>query len=222
MGRISEIVCVKTVCEKFFIQNFVETGTGAGLSVKHVRNAVPQMPSIHTIECIKALSEESQEKYKNRDINFHIGNSKDVLGEIIPTLEGNTLFWLDAHFPGADYDERISYGAYKDDTIRIPLETELNVICSLRDVSNDVLVMDDLRIYEYGPFERGNWENRNKLGGAGIDFVYSSLGKTHEIQKVYTGEGAVIAWPKKPHTPSKTGSVGGLSWLVGDCKLVDQ
>jgi len=196
MGHISRAIDVVKTCARDNIVNFVETGTGDGSSCRHVAGAVKNI-NIHTIEYVPEILEKTKAVlgplYAN--INFHLGSSKDVLAELVPTLRGGTLFWLDAHFPGADYG-LASYDSFEDKTIRIPLEVELETICSLRDISKDVFVMDDLRIYEDGPFEEGNWTGRKILGGVGIDFIRKLLEITHNIEKSYSQQGFIIARPK--------------------------
>ena len=96
------------------------------------------------------------------------------------------LFFLDAHFPGADF----GLAGYEDETnedIRIPLQKEMETIVSLRgaDIKKDVFIIDDLRIYEDGPYEAGPWELKEKLGGHGIEFVYDLFAATHYIEKDY-------------------------------------
>jgi len=195
MGELSKAINVADVCNHYDIKAFLETGTGDGLSVKFVDDVVSDI-EIHTIEFVHEIFEETTKNlmHDHTNINFHFGSSKDRLKDIVPNLNGNVLFWLDAHFPGADYG-LAGYGDYKDDSLRIPLEIELSTICELRDVSNDVFVMDDLRIYEDGPFQSGNWGDRNHLGGVGIDFVYDLLGDTHRIEKSYVQQGFIIGWP---------------------------
>jgi len=117
-----------------------------------------------------------------------------VLNEIAASKK--IVYWLDAHFPGADFGLS-SYDGTADRNLRIPLESELRKICQLRDVKNDIFIIDDLRIYEDGPFQNGNWPERLKLGGSGIGFVYELLDKTHHIQRDYRDEGYIVCLPRE-------------------------
>ena len=106
------------------------------------------------------------------------------------------MFFLDAHFPGADF-HLASYFDEKDENIRIPLKKEIETIVRLKNgFEKDVFVIDDLRIYEDGPFEGGNWPLRQQLGSEGIEFVYDLLSNTHEVIKNYKSQGYIIALPK--------------------------
>lgn len=50
-------------------------------------------------------------------------------------------------------------------------------ICQLIDVTKDIFNIDDLRIYEDGPFQNGNWSERLKIGGRTISFDFEYQAK---------------------------------------------
>jgi hypothetical protein len=110
-------------------------------------------------------------------------------------VNGNVLFFLDAHFPGADFHYE-SYTSVTDYNIRLPLKRELETISALRDISKDVFIIDDLRVYEDNDYSDGNWPLRSVAGGNGIDFVYQIFEKTHNIQKDLRHQGFLIITPK--------------------------
>lgn len=194
MGQLNEAIQVKNVLKFYNVQNFVETGTGAAEVVRSVSN-IDEKVNIHTIEIIEEIYNKNVFNYsKFKNINWHLGQSSKILPEIIPTLQGNTLFWLDAHFPGADFGLS-SYGDELDLNKRLPLQNELEIIANNRDVTNDVFVIDDLRIYEDGPFEDGCWSDRKKYGADGIDFVEKLFGETHYVIKSYNKQGFIILFP---------------------------
>ncbi len=194
MGQLNEAIQVKNVLDFYNIDNFVETGTGAAEVVRSISNIKSDL-NIHTIEIIEEIFKKN--KISNSyltNVNWHLGQSSEVMPEILPQLEGNTLFWLDAHFPGADFG-LASYGDEKDLDKRLPLRSELEIIVEGRDVSNDVFVIDDLRVYEDGPFETGNWAERNLYGGDGIAFIEDLFEDTHFVVRSYNKQGFVILLP---------------------------
>jgi hypothetical protein len=110
-------------------------------------------------------------------------------------LIGPIFFWLDAHFPGAD-GGLLDYNAEADESVRCPLESELEVISKGRPAAGDVILIDDLRIYENGPFEHGDMApDIRRPPGNGIDFIYRLFGDTHHIIKLYYDEGYVLLLP---------------------------
>ena len=194
MGQLNEAIQVKNVLDFYNIDNFVETGTGAAEVVRSISNIKSDL-NIHTIEIIEEIFKKN--KISNSyltNVNWHLGQSSEVMPEILPQLEGNTLFWLDAHFPGADFG-LASYGDEEDLDKRLPLRSELEIIVEGRDVSNDVFVIDDLRVYEDGPFETGNWVERNLYGGDGISFIEDLFEDTHFVVRSYNKQGFVILLP---------------------------
>jgi hypothetical protein len=108
----------------------------------------------------------------------------------------STLFFLDAHFPDS-YSDKYNREFIRDDPnyIKIPLEGELRIICKNRNVSKDIIVIDDIRIYKDGPFQNGNFENKSLHGGNNLDFVYELLDETHYIIESYMCEGYLICFP---------------------------
>ena len=155
---MNEAIEIKNVLDFYDIKNFVETGTGQADVVQSVVEADDTL-NVHTIEVIPEIYDKNKINFSYlKDVNWHLGTSFDILPEILPDLKGTTLFWMDAHFPGADFGLS-SYGDEKDDDKRLPLKKELETIVENRDVTNDVFVIDDLRIYEDGPFGDGNWED---------------------------------------------------------------
>jgi hypothetical protein len=194
MGQLNEAIKVKNVLNFYNIENFVETGTGAAEVVRSVSN-IDEKVNIHTIEIIEEIYNKNVFNYsKFKNINWHFGQSSEILPQILPELSGNTLFWMDAHFPGADFG-MASYGDEPDLSKRLPLQSELEIIVNSRDVSNDVFVIDDLRIYEDGPFEDGCWSDRKKYGADGIDFVEKLFDETHYVIRSYSKQGFIILFP---------------------------
>ena len=194
MGQLNEAIQVKNVLDFYNIDNFVETGTGAAEVVRSISNIKSDL-NIHTIEIIEEIFNKNKISHSYlTNVNWHLGQSSEVMPEILPQLEGSTLFWLDAHFPGADFG-LASYGDEEDLDKRLPLRSELEIIVEGRDVSNDVFVIDDLRVYEDGPFETGNWAERNLYGGDGIAFIEDLFEDTHFVVRSYNKQGFVILLP---------------------------
>ena len=92
MGQLSEAIQVKNVLDFYNIENFVETGTGAAEVVRSISNIRPTL-NVHTIEIIKEIYNRNVEVFKYlTNVNWHLGQSSEVMPEILPQLKGNTLF----------------------------------------------------------------------------------------------------------------------------------
>lgn len=206
MGQLNQAIQIKNVLDFYDIKNFVETGTGQAEVVQTVVEADDTL-NIHTIEVIPEIYDKNKINFSYlKDVNWHLGTSFDILPEILPDLKGTTLFWMDAHFPGADFGLS-SYGDEKDDDKRLPLKKELETIVENRDVTNDVFVIDDLRIYEDGPFGDGNWEDREKYGGDGIEFIEELFDETHYVVKSYNAQGSILLFPVSKDIENEAGNL---------------
>jgi hypothetical protein len=195
MGQLNQAINIENVLDFYEIENFIETGTGIGEVVSDI-SSINSNLNIHTIEIEPQLYNKNKVSLSHlKNVNFHLGESSEVLPSIVKGLSGNTLFWFDAHFPGADFG-LASYGDEKDIDKRLPLKKELEITKNGKDVTNDVIVIDDLRIYEDGDFESGNWNERDKYGSEGIVEVVEELfDKTHCVIKSYNSQGFIILLP---------------------------
>ena len=193
MGRIKNPVKLQELIQNFDIKNFVETGSGNGTSMNDVFQ-LNLVEKLYGIELAIPLYEDLKNKFNG--IHFYNGYSKDELPNVLNDLNPNpTLYWLDAHFPFSEYQFNNPYDSEPDVTKRIPLEIELRIIKESRDVSKDIFIMDDLRIYVDRPYTAGNWDMRNTAGYEGYDFVEEILGDTHVIIEHHGDEGYLLAYP---------------------------
>lgn len=178
---------------------FIETGTGEGGAIDSVLKY--NFKKLFSIEIVKELYDKCASKFKNNS-NIELLNldSYEGLNIILnklnkSSIDYNILFWLDAHFPGADFHYS-KYDSTRDEKIRIPLQSEIELIWNHRKNHKDVFIIDDLRIYEDGPYELGNWPDRKTLGGEGIKFIEDTFGTTHNIIRDYHHQGYLFLIPK--------------------------
>jgi hypothetical protein len=194
MGKFYNFISAEKLKE-LGIKVFVETGTANGLQFNdYLRFG---FDDYYSCEINKEQYEVAM-KNVGHIKNLHIFNqsSVDFLTTILPIIKDiPTVFWLDAHFPGSEIGAPLSQE--KNKNIRIPLEDEIALISQLKNTKNDVIVCDDLRIYEDGDFGVGNWKLRKELGHDNINFIYKHFYKTHNILKDYSVGGCVIISPRK-------------------------
>lgn len=196
MGKIQNPVRLKEMCEKFNIKNYVETGVGKGNSMNYVLD-LGCIENAFGIELDDRLYKTYKELFKGKPVKVFKGYSHVQMPKLLDKLDDNpTLFWLDAHFPGGDYFDE-GYGSEADPLKRLPMEEELRIISENRDISNDIIFMDDLRIYVDREFVQGSWDERATLGCDGYDFVEELIGKTHSINEHLADEGYLLAFPIK-------------------------
>lgn len=111
---------------------FIETGTYMGGTSKW---ASGQFKEVHTIELSESLyNQVKDELLAEGNITPHLGDSRNVLPEILANIKRNIVFWLDGH-----YSAGVTAG--KDDPC--PLLKELEIILSR--VNDDIILIDDAR-----------------------------------------------------------------------------
>jgi hypothetical protein len=111
MGSIREHD-ITNLKNKYNLQSYVETGTGIGECLSYVEQF--DFNEFHSIEIYEKIYNDAVYKFKdNQKIKIHLGNSYDILPKILPKIDGNVLFWLDAHFPGVDFHYE-SFGSEVD------------------------------------------------------------------------------------------------------------
>jgi hypothetical protein len=140
---------------------YVETGTGHGGTLG---KAYQHFKRCYSVDVDQKLVINALNAYPNAKVG--LGYSTDVLEKWLSSgefsQEDRILFFLDAHFPGADYRG----AAYTvEGEYAVPLQKELELIKKYRPNGRDFIICDDARIYMLGPFEYGNVPNLQVKGG---------------------------------------------------------
>jgi len=201
MGFINQFN-LSRIIRDYNINYFFETGTWKGDAVAFAL----QFPfkKIISAEIIPVIADEAKIRFQQeKRVRIIEASSAEALSAELPALNGNCLFWLDAHFPGADAGME-QYDAIKDEDIRLPLEKELTIIHGLRKNYNDILIIDDLRVYENGPYENGDAPaDAMPRNDRNLDFIKQLFGQSHIAMKTYRNEGYVLLFPKATHRLTK-------------------
>lgn len=198
MGSITRFD-LTTLIREHGLKAFIETGTGTGASIQHARGF--PFDIIGTCECEHDLARDAMRNFRH-DSRIEVFQQDSVtflhMACRLMNQSYPILFWLDAHFPGADYGLR-TYAAEEDADRRLPMERELEQIITWRRRNRDVIICDDLRIYEDGPYAHGNLPTDLRHlcpADRNIDFVFQLMGQTHHIERLYEHEGYLLMTPK--------------------------
>lgn len=113
-------------------QAFVETGTFLGETAAW---AGEWFAEVHTIEIDAELHQKAKERLAGSPVHLHLGDSLQILGDLVPRLPAGTVFWLDAHYSGS--------GTGKGAT-ECPVLKELALIAA---VPQAVILIDDARCF---------------------------------------------------------------------------
>lgn len=200
MGQLSDFDVGRFGCNVFF-----ETGTGRGDSLRFaVKSGFERIYSVEIdMGTFLRYAVPIRVRWLLRDITVIRGPSVSVLRRQLPFLSprDRILFFLDAHYPGEHSRCFRGYGAVQDKNVRLPLQKELETISELRSGCRDVILVDDLRIYEHGPYEDGNtpaWAETLAPQEKNIDFV-RGLFPGHELHRDYRKQGYLIVLPRADH-----------------------
>jgi hypothetical protein len=106
------------------------------------------------------------------------------------------LFWLDAHYPGAGFG-LANYDADIDESERLPLRRELLMIANYRN-GRDVILIDDLRIYESGKYEDGPLppDAPGHPVENGADWIRDMFAETHKSITIERDQGYLLLVPR--------------------------
>ena len=198
MGTLAHFP-LDALAERHGLVSFVETGTATGQGLAMVA-AVPRFTALHSIEIVPDLVTAARARFAAEGARVTIweGSSADVMPMILRDLPAAPcLFWLDAHFPGAHTGA--DYAAEADLVRRLPLEAEVAAIAAARPGAGDVLLIDDARIYQPGPYGDGNLaDDWPPLAGCtrSLEFVRKAYGGTHGIVVDYAHQGYVMVCPR--------------------------
>lgn len=170
--------------QDYNLEIYVETGTGMGGTLS---KAIPHFKKCFSVDIDSEFAENARRKFSNAQIENSL--SVDALEKWLKNdldPESSVFFFLDAHFPGADYRGE-KYDVTKPNSV--PLKEELTLIKNYRPNSKDLIVCDDARIYTLGQFEHGNVEWLQVPGG--YKFIYD-LFPNNSISLDYSEEGYII------------------------------
>lgn len=145
---------------QFNLDVYVETGTGIGITLS---KAIPHFEKCFSVDIDAELVSRARITFPTATIDHSLSTSaleKWLQYDI--SIDSTVFFFLDAHFPGADYRGEI-YDISKPNAV--PLQDELKLIKKYRPYSKDIIICDDARLYTLGYFEHGNVEYLQIPGG---------------------------------------------------------
>lgn len=164
----------------------VETGTGLAASLEHAA-AAGCFNRLFSCDLDRPLVYSARAKLPQARIDC--GPSVDCLARWLTEdlrAEDRVLFWLDAHFPGADFRNQ----PYTFDIDHaVPLREELELIRRHRPDSRDYIICDDARIYVDGSYASGRSPFGLVPGGA--RFIYD-LFPENRVSIDYRDQGYIL------------------------------
>jgi hypothetical protein len=199
MGQLAQFD-IGDLVARFGLNLFVETGTGAGDSLACAAQLPPLFSMLYSCEIHPDMAYLSAKRFAH-DERVLVSNQASALFlsallRVLPPTP--TLFWLDAHFPGADYGLS-TYGSEPSLNLRLPLEDELQIIHEFRrGAARDVILIDDARIWLDMNFGSGPLPDALRPlcpANRDIDFIVDLFAPTHIITVHSDDEGYIAVLP---------------------------
>jgi hypothetical protein len=132
--QINDLNQILNKFPEFRAKIFIETGTCGGETIFKME---PYFEKLYTIEIYPDLYNSTKSKYNGNKINFILGDSSEILPNLLNDINDNIIFFLDGHY--SSYNT----GKGKKD---VPLLEELEAINNL--CKNDiVIIIDDYRLF---------------------------------------------------------------------------
>ena len=193
MGTLRKYELKDAGCDVFF-----ETGTGLGHSLKHALDN-GKFKSLYSSEIHGPTALKAQKLFsKNGSVEIINADSLTALKQVLVKIPLLTpiLFFLDAHFPG-EVENDFNYFSNVPNNQSMPLKDELIFISSLRKDAEDIVIIDDLKLYEDGSFANGgidkNFANIPE-SLRDLSFIYE-LYPQKKIERDYQDDGYLIVKP---------------------------
>lgn len=143
---------------------FIETGTFRGQTVGAALRL--GFRHVQSIEAVRSFYDDCCTKYSEEIasglVKLHYGGSETVLPKIVKKLDISTLYWLDAHRQGREAEIKV---------MSWPLVVETRAICEHRRGTDDVILIDDLRLVgKQGPADNPGVVLKEVIGSLGVAF----------------------------------------------------
>ena len=178
------------------LKHFIETGTLFGHTTLHASYWFEHVTTIELSEELHALAEATLKSRTN--VRCLHGNSAELLPDTVKTLDGPSLFFLDAHWSGdnsVDWDQS-DWGGYPVETAKIDDD-------ALTQTDRQVPLMGELRViaddHQYGAvIVIDDWNSMGQSGFAFEQEDWSALDKSKIINWISSHPRTIIHYEKDP------------------------
>lgn len=127
---------------------FIETGTFIGETLDNLRFYFKKLRSVELLQQFFDITTEKKIAQNWNNVELYLGDSSNLLSTMIEGLDNNVIFFLDGHRSGG-----VSSDINKD----CPLLEELTIIKEQRSKYNDIIIIDDFRMF--GTNANENWSD---------------------------------------------------------------
>jgi hypothetical protein len=187
MGKLHHFE-LKGLLDTYQCRVYLETRTGNGDNLRHAASfGFERLFSAETV--MEELNQARVRLANVPRVQLLYATTGDVLKAVVPLVPAQLpiLFWLGGHEPD---------GAAAAPS---PLESLMTQLRQLRPRSRDVILVDNLRLYEDGPYADGAVpvaEQKLAFYDRNIDFVFRQFRHTHTIARDHADDGYLVLTPR--------------------------
>lgn len=166
--------------DRFGLRYFVETGTAGGNNILNAAELFERVWSIENNSMLYATAVERCESLRN--VTLVLGESSKALPSICAQLDNPALFYLDAHWGGEAPTE----------LLQCPILRELEVIRHRWPEYEDVIIIDDARMFLHPPllpYDYKQWPS--------IDDILSLIRKDNSSLRVQLVVNQIVITPER-------------------------
>lgn len=179
------------------IETLIETGTGEGQSVKWALNC--NFKAIFSAEIETQLYKRALQDLKEfQNVRLSNCDSISFLNGLPDEISASKLFFLDAHFAGGADFKLTSFAESIESSQSFPLLDEVAALQGQLG-ADDVLIIDDARIYQPGSFQEGEcpefarrWEDLEAL-----EALFDYWSESHDLITLECDHGYFCLVPKR-------------------------
>jgi len=159
---------------------FIETGTYVG---ETIFNMEPYFNKLYTIEYSNDLFNSVKNKYNGNKIDFILGDSSIIFETLLPTINQNTIFFLDGHWSSGNTGR-----SAKD----CPLIEEITHINNLFQ-HKAIIIIDDYRLFGLNNLnsnQNEDWSDitKDKL----LNILEKRIENVYHLDSVYSNDDRLI------------------------------
>jgi len=173
----------------------VETGTGMGGSMY---DNAKFFDTAYTFEVHKETFDIATDVMKTlNNVRSYNIESMRGLPLILPLLNGPTLFYLDARFPGMVVGDPLNTDEPPE--VNVPVQRELYFLMNNRNLVHDTIIIGGWYIWEEGPYAAGPFHAREEFKNASPVRLITELldAGGHYMTTNYADEGYLLLRPKQ-------------------------
>lgn len=173
---------LQRLAQSFDAKVFVETGTYLGDTTFI---AAEYFADVRTIELDKKLYELASAKFaKNQKVRVYQGDSTTMLPEIVSSIKGTAVFWLDGHF---------SCGNTAKGALNTPILAELATVAQYKD--DAIILIDDVRYFQNSPQSKKEGTNASDYPDL-TEIIGVLEGMKRDYKYLVIGD-VLLAYPSK-------------------------